>query len=116
MASEMFNVITENTKIEGKLAVQEFTRFDGQLYGTVLGQPGSHFILSENGLVEGNITGDQITINGYIRGEIQATGKVTISATGRVIGNIIAASLAVEFGAFFEGQCSMPELVKLANA
>ncbi|OFZ54285.1 MAG: hypothetical protein A2428_06820 [Bdellovibrionales bacterium RIFOXYC1_FULL_54_43] len=104
------NFIGEGTKIEGKIAFGKISRVHGVLVGEVLAENGSTLILSETGVVEGNISADILVVDGFVHGDILARTRVVISRTGRVIGNIRAPSLAVEFGAYFEGKCTMEEV------
>jgi len=103
------NVIAEGTRVEGKVVFTHISRVHGVLVGNVLAQDGSTLILGETSVVEGNIHADTLLIDGYVHGDVAAKSKVTISRTGRVIGNIQTRSLELEFGAYFEGKCSMNE-------
>ena len=101
------NIIAEGTRIEGQVLFDHVTRVHGVLVGEVHAKEGSNLILSETAVIEGNIDADTLIIDGYVRGDIMAKARVVISRTGRVIGNIQTASLILEFGAHFEGRCSM---------
>jgi len=101
------NIVAEGTRFEGKMVFTHFSRVHGILSGEVIAEPGSMLVLAETSVVEGNIHADSLVIDGYVRGDIQASSKVMVSRTGRVIGNIHAPSVVIEFGAFFEGKCTM---------
>lgn len=101
------NLIAEGTRLEGKIVLDMISRINGVLIGELHGKPGSKLILAETALVEGDIFADQLLVDGFVRGNIVSTGKVTVSRTGRVIGNIQAPTIELEFGAYFEGRCSM---------
>ena len=103
------NMISEGTRIEGEITFDQVSRIHGVLVGRVQSKPGSTLILSETGVVEGNIEADVLMINGYVRGDIKTKTRVFVSKTGRVIGNIETPSLVLEFGAYFEGACKMGE-------
>lgn len=104
------NFISEGTRIEGKVCFSEISRVHGVLMGDVRATDGSTLILAETAVVEGNIEADTLVIDGFVRGDIVARTKVVISRTGRVFGNVQAPSVAVEFGAYFEGNCRMENL------
>jgi len=106
------NMVSEGSRIEGQVVFDHISRIHGILVGQVKGKEGSTLILSETGVVEGNIEADTLMIDGYIHGDILAKTRVLISRTGRVIGNIKTPSLIVEFGAYFEGQCNMNGIEK----
>lgn len=103
------NIISEGTRIEGKLVFDQISRVHGVLIGEIRAKEGSTLILSESSVVEGNIDADVLIIDGFVHGQIFAKTRVVLSRTGRVIGNIKTTSLQVEFGAYFDGQCSMPD-------
>lgn len=101
------NIVAEGTRIEGKVTFENITRVHGVLVGEVHAASGSTLILAETSVVEGNIDADTLMIDGFVKGDIHARTRVVVSATGRVVGNIRTPSLTVDFGAYFEGQCSM---------
>lgn len=103
----LINVIAEGTKLEGKLHFDHVSRVHGVLSGEISAEIGSTLILGETSLVEGNIYCDELWIDGFVKGNIVAHKKVVISGTGRVVGDIRTKSLKLEFGAYFEGRCSM---------
>ncbi len=110
MQSEKVNIISVTSKLEGTVEFSEYTRFEGFIRGKLVGKPGSEIILGENGVVEGEIEGDVVIIDGFVRGNITATTKVVVSETGRVIGEINAPNVAIKFGAHFDGKCAMQSL------
>lgn len=103
------NLIAEGTRLEGEIHFSDVTRVHGTLVGKVHARPGSTLVLCETALVEGDIQADHLIIDGFVRGEIEATGAVKISSTGRVVGNIKTESLTIDFGAYFEGTCAMSQ-------
>lgn len=110
------NLIHCSSKFEGTLEIEAYTRFDGQLKGALKGLPGSELIVGEKGLVEGAISGDTVIVDGFVRGNIVATKKVLISATGRVIGEIRSPNISIDFGGYFDGKCFMESLLPVRQA
>ena len=96
----------QGTRIEGNVILDAISRIHGVVVGEIKAPKGSKLILSQNAAVEGTIHADTVLIDGYVRGNILASGKVVISRTGRVVGDIKASSLVMEFGAYFEGRCN----------
>lgn len=107
MQEQEINLITAGSKFEGTIEFSGFTRFEGYLQGVLKGTVGSELILGKNAVVEGKIEGDLIVVDGFVRGEIKAKTKVIVSSLGRVVGQIEAPNVGVEFGAYFEGKCLM---------
>ena len=100
------NVISESTRIEGKIVVDQVTRFHGTLIGEVQAREGSTLIVTESAVIEGEILADTLIIDGFVQGNIRARTRVFVSGTGRVVGNIQTPSLKLDFGAYFEGSCN----------
>lgn len=103
------NIISESSKIEGRIELRDVSRVHGQLVGEVICPKGSTLILAETSLIEGNIQGDTVMVDGYVKGQILASTKVVLSSTARVFGNIHTPSLQIEFGAYFEGTTLMDQ-------
>lgn len=100
------NVVGEGTRIEGKITLDAITRVHGVLIGEVEAREGSTLILAETATVEGTIRADTLIIDGFVEGDVYATTRVEVSRTGRVVGNITAPSVRMEFGCHFEGRCA----------
>lgn len=99
------NLIAESAVLEGKITLPQVSRVHGVLRGEVIAPAGSELVIAENGLVEGSIAGDIVFIDGFVRGDVRARTKITVSATGRVVGNLEAPRVSLAFGSFFEGRC-----------
>jgi cytoskeletal protein CcmA (bactofilin family) len=103
------NIVSERTRIEGKVVFDQVSRFHGTLVGEAHAREGSTLVLSESSIVEGDVYADVLMIDGYVQGNVHARTRVVVSGTGRVIGNIQTPSLKLEFGAYFEGSCNMEQ-------
>lgn len=102
-------IVGESTRVEGKIVFDQMTRVHGVLVGEIESKPGSTLILAESGLVEGTVSADTLIVDGTIQGNIFVKSRLLVSRTGRILGNIHTPSLTLDFGAFFEGTCQMPE-------
>ncbi|MGE0615426.1 MAG: polymer-forming cytoskeletal protein [Bacteriovoracia bacterium] len=103
------NIISQDTRIDGKSHFTDVSRVYGTLTGEVHAVEGSKLIIGETGVIEGVVRADTLFVDGFIRGDVYAKTLVQISGTGRVIGNIYAGKLKLEFGSYFEGRCRMEE-------
>lgn len=103
------NMISEDTRLEGKILFADVCRVKGTLLGEVHAADGSTLILEESSVVEGEIYADTLIIDGYVKGNIISRKKVHISSSGRLIGCIKTPMLKLEPGAFFEGNCFMDQ-------
>ena len=50
--------------------------------------------------------GDEIIIDGFVHGDVNAKSKVTLSESGRLVGNVISPKFEIRFGAHFEGKAT----------
>jgi cytoskeletal protein CcmA (bactofilin family) len=99
-------VIGPGCELEGTLKSDGNIRIDGIFSGTleILG----NVLVGELAKVEAHINAKNISIAGTIRGDV--TGKkVQLLRTARVWGDITAAALTTEEGAFIDGKISMPQ-------
>ena len=110
------SIVSEGTRIEGKMIFDRMTRVHGTLAGKVFANDGSTLILGETSVVEGDIQADTLIVDGFVRGDINAKTRVVVSGTGRVLGNIKTPALVIQFGAHFEGNCMMEDANGLTSS
>jgi cytoskeletal protein CcmA (bactofilin family) len=102
-------VIGEGVQLDGNLHFAGVVRVYGTLRGKVHAQAESSIVLMESAVVEGELDVDSIVVAGFVRGDIHARTRVSIEGTGRVIGNIDTPKIAIEFGAYLEGDTKMSD-------
>lgn len=88
--------------IKGEITGTESLFIDGKVEGTIA-LPGNRVTIGRNGQVASSITAREIVILGKVRGNISATDRVDIRAEGALTGDVIAARISIEDGAFFKG-------------
>ena len=81
-------------------------RVDAKITGTIHSDNGILLVM-EKGYVKADVEAGAVEIGGTVEGKITAQTSVKILATGRVYGDIYTPALIIEFGAVFEGKCSM---------
>jgi cytoskeletal protein CcmA (bactofilin family) len=57
--------------------------------------------------VDGDVTGGDVRIAGAVRGRVRAAGRLVISASGSVLGDVHVRALSIEVGGTLQGQCHM---------
>lgn len=80
-------------------------RINGSFEGT-LNTRGT-LIIGENAEVKADIVGEVIRISGEVIGDIKAEAQLEVTASGRLVGDVIAPSLVVEEGAVIQGKLDM---------
>ncbi|MGB6745365.1 MAG: polymer-forming cytoskeletal protein [Terracidiphilus sp.] len=88
--------------IKGEITGSESLYIDGRVEGT-LNLPGNRVTVGRNGQVAANITAREIVVLGKVKGNVSATDRVDIRAEGSLSGDVAAARISIEDGAFFKG-------------
>ena len=86
----------------GELSSDEDLIIEGTVEGKIAHQ-NHHLTIGKNGRVKANIRARLITVYGNVEGDLHGDEGVQISATARVIGNVVSPRVSLESGARFEG-------------
>jgi cytoskeletal protein CcmA (bactofilin family) len=104
------NIIGPGTSIEGDVVSNGDIRIDGGLKGSL--RTRGKLVVGPSGNIEGEIHCQHADISGNVRGKVNVTELLSLKATAKVNGEIMAGKLAIEPGADFSGSCSMGGVVK----
>jgi cytoskeletal protein CcmA (bactofilin family) len=88
--------------IKGEITGSESLYIDGKVEGAI-NLPGNRVTIGRNGQVGANITAREVVVLGKVRGNVSATDRVDIRAEGSLNGDVAAARISIEDGAFFKG-------------
>jgi cytoskeletal protein CcmA (bactofilin family) len=88
--------------IKGEITGTESLFIDGKVEGSI-NLPGNRVTVGRNGQVTSSIAAREIVILGKVRGNISASDRVDIRAEGALTGDVTAARISIEDGAFFKG-------------
>jgi cytoskeletal protein CcmA (bactofilin family) len=94
--------IGKSLVVKGEISGAESLYVDGKVEGTI-NLPGNRVTVGRNGQVAANVMAREIVVLGKVRGNCQATDRVDIRAEGSLTGDVIAARISIEDGAFFKG-------------
>jgi cytoskeletal protein CcmA (bactofilin family) len=94
--------IGKGLSIKGEISGTESLFIDGKVEGSV-SLPGNRVTVGKNGHVSANINAREIVVLGKVRGNLTATDRVDIRAEGSLTGDVAAARISIEDGAFFKG-------------
>ena len=92
--------------IRGDITGKGDLAISGRVEGTV-DLPDNDANIEVKGFMDGGILARNVNIRGKVQGDIEARSKVTIFATGAVIGTIVAPRIQIEDGAKFKGRIDM---------
>jgi len=93
--------------LQGELTFEETFRIDGRFEGTI--RSGSELILGDSAEVNAEIYVRRLSVNGTLRGSVDASERIEILSRARVFADLHTPLLKVEEGAFLEGRCQMEE-------
>jgi cytoskeletal protein CcmA (bactofilin family) len=94
--------ITKGLFIKGEISGTESLLIDGKVEGSIV-LNGNRVTVGRNGQVAASITAREVVVLGKVRGNVSATDRVDIRAEGAVTGDVSAARISIEDGAFFKG-------------
>jgi cytoskeletal protein CcmA (bactofilin family) len=91
--------------LQGDLVFTGGLRVDGHIKGHVSAHDSSNgtLVLSESGVVEGDINVPHVVINGTVKGNIASTGHVELQANANISGDIHYKAVEMELGAVLNG-------------
>ena len=96
------STIGKSLVVKGELTGSESLYIDGKVEGAI-NLPGNRVTVGRNGQVAANIVAREIVVLGKVRGNCQASDRVDIRSEGSLTGDVIAARISIEDGAFFKG-------------
>ena len=92
----------QSIALHGEISGKEDLLVEGQLEGTV-NLPDHCVTVGAHGEVKAEVHARQVIVLGALTGNITAREKVEIRKTGQVVGDLVAAAVAIEDGAYFKG-------------
>jgi len=95
--------IGQGVVIEGRIASAQDLRIDGRVEGTI--EVGDHLLIVGKGAaVKANLVARSILISGTVVGNVTATDRIDLQATGSVEGDISSPRLVMVDGAVVKGR------------
>jgi cytoskeletal protein CcmA (bactofilin family) len=104
-AAPRASVLGPTLRFRGELSAQEDLVVQGSVEGSITHT--QSLTIGTDGSMTGNIRARVIVIDGKVDGDLYATESVNIRATAKVKGNVFAPRVAIQDGAFFQGQVEM---------
>ena len=88
--------------VKGEVTGSESLYIDGKVEGSI-NLPGNRVTVGRNGQVAANILAREVVVLGKVRGNINASDRVDIRSEGSLTGDVAAARISIEDGAYFKG-------------
>ncbi len=94
--------IGKSVLIRGELSGSEDLFIDGQVEGTI--ELREHNLsVGPNGQVHANVKAKEVVILGTVKGDVLAADRLEIKKSGSLRGDLVAARVVIEDGAYFKG-------------
>ena len=106
--------IGKSLVIKGEVTGSESLYIDGRVEGSI-NLSGNRVTVGRNGVVSANINAREIVVLGKVRGNLTASDRVDIRSDGSLTGDVIAARISIEDGAFFKGGIDIRKAGQKAN-
>src|SRR5450432_1851247 len=97
------SLIGAGTSMKGDITSNGDLRIDGSLVGNI--HCSAKVVIGANGVVQGDINGQQADIMGKVTGTITVKDLLQLKGGSQLNGNIQAAKLQIEPTASFNGEC-----------
>ncbi len=94
--------IGKSLVIKGEVTGSESLYIDGRVEGSI-NLSGNRVTVGRNGIVAANINAREIVVLGKVRGNLTASDRVDIRSDGSLTGDVVAARISIEDGAYFKG-------------
>jgi cytoskeletal protein CcmA (bactofilin family) len=101
-----YTYLEAGTSIKGDLESKGSVRLDGKLEGNIK-ILGNLEVSSGATIMGDHLEVDNLILHGEVRASVTAKGKITITKSGRLFGDVKASALDIESGAVFSGRSEM---------
>jgi len=102
-SQKLDTILGKDTCFDGTLETNGGVRIDGRCKGFI--EVAGDVFVGENAIVEAQVSGHNILIAGEVHGQVRASGKLELTNTGKLYGDLQAAKMYMEEGAVFNGKC-----------
>jgi cytoskeletal protein CcmA (bactofilin family) len=102
---EPVSAIGENSYFGGRFLVKGSMRIDGCFEGNALMV--DQLAIGAKGRVKTNITATSVVVEGIVIGNIEASRRVLLLSTARVLGDLRTPELIIQEGVVLEGRCTI---------
>lgn len=107
--------IGKSLVIKGEVTGSESLYIDGRVEGSI-SLAGNRVTVGRNGVVSANINAREIVVLGKVHGNLTASDRVDIRSDGSLTGDVVAARISIEDGAYFKGGIDIRKAGQAAQA
>jgi len=103
--NEITALLGKGASFEGRLIFEGIVRIDGNFTGDIFTR--DTLIIGADSKVMAQIDADTVIVAGHVEGQIRATSRVEIQASGYVRGSVQAPVFKIDEGGMFDGTTQM---------
>lgn len=100
-------MIAYGVRLEGQFASEGDIQIEGEVHGTIQSQ--SDLRVGDKAKIRADVQVANASVSGEIRGNLTVTGKLELTETAHIVGDIQAQIIVMAQGARINGQVSMGE-------
>lgn len=104
--------IGKSVLVRGELSGSEDLYIDGQVEG-IIELRDHNLSVGPSGRVQANVNARKVMILGALKGNVRAVDQVEIRKSGSVVGDLVAARVIIEDGAYFKGSIDIQKGVEV---
>ena len=105
LGEEANSTIGPKSNFDGRFAVKGSLRIDGKFEGEALIV--DKVFIGPKGKVKTNIRASHVVVEGILIGNIDATSRVLLLPTSRILGDIKTPELIIQAGTILKGRCTI---------
>ena len=105
--TKMNTLIGAGAELSGDFTLDGSARIDGKIGGNVTG----NLILGAGSVVMGDVQAASVLIGGEVTGDINAPEKAELTASAKVLGDIVTTVIVIDEHAVFQGKIDMNQTV-----
>ena len=95
-------IVGPGTSVFGNIESGGFTRIDGNVLGDVKAK--GRVVIGERARMKSSVYGTMVTVGGVVFGNVLASERLIVLATGLVMGDIITRRIQADEGCLIHGQ------------
>ena len=112
--TEYGTILGPDSKFKGDLTFDSAAKVLGHVEGSITSK-GKVFI-ANGSTCKANVKANEVAIEGFIEGNVEATERIEIKAKGRVTGDIVASRMTMGDGASINGHVRIGMDTKAASS
>lgn len=104
------NIIGENSYFSGNFHINGSLRIDGRFEGKFL--QAEQLYIGRDGKIKTNINAVSVIVEGLVIGNINASNRVLLMPSAKILGDIKTPELIIQKGVILEGRCAISNDLK----